>query len=82
MRRSLVGIVVSDKMDKTVAVRVERLAKDSRYHKYLRRHKNFLAHDETGECAVGDRVRIVESRPLSKHKRWKVRETLAKAPRA
>ncbi len=82
MRRSLVGIVVSDKMDKTVAVQVERLAKDSRYHKYVRRHKKFLAHDEKGECAVGDRVRIVESRPLSKRKRWKVRETLAKAPRA
>ncbi len=82
VRRSLVGVVVSDRMAKTVTVRVERLAKDSRYHKYLRHHKKFLAHDETGECDVGDRVRIVESRPLSKRKRWKVQETLAKVPRA
>ena len=82
LRRSLVGIVVSDRMAKTVSVRVERLAKDPRYHKYLRRYKKFLAHDEKGECDVGDRVRIVESRPLSKRKRWKVLESLAKAPRA
>lgn len=81
-RRSLVGIVVSDKMEKTVTVRVERLAKDPRYHKYLRRYNKFLVHDEKGECVVGDRVRIVESRPLSKRKRWKVGETFAKAPRA
>ena len=81
VRRTLVGVVVSDKMDKTVAVRVERLAKDGRYHKYLRRHTKFLAHDEEGQCGIGDRVRIVESRPLSKRKRWKVLATLAKAPR-
>jgi small subunit ribosomal protein S17 len=81
-RHALVGVVVSDKMAKTVTVRVERLAKDARYHKYLRRHKKFLAHDEGGECSIGDRVRIVESRPLSKRKRWKVQATLAKSPRA
>lgn len=82
VKRSVVGVVVSDKMDKTVAVRVERLAKDPRYHKYVRRYTKFLAHDESNACAKGDRVRIVEHRPTSKHKRWKVQETVAKAPRA
>lgn len=82
VKRSVVGVVVSDKMDKTVAVRVERLAKDPRYHKYVRRYTKFLAHDETNACAAGDRVRIVEHRPRSKRKRWKVQETVAKAPRA
>lgn len=81
IRRSLVGTVVSDGMDKTVAVRVERLAQDHRYQKYVRRHRKYLVHDERNECAVGDRVRIVEWRPLSRHKRWKVQETLARAPR-
>jgi small subunit ribosomal protein S17 len=72
-------MVVSDKMDKTVVVRVERLVKDETYQKYVRRYSRFMAHDETNSCAVGDRVRIVEHRPISKRKRWKVQETLAKA---
>jgi len=74
----LVGTVVSDKMDKTVVVRVERLVKDRQYKKYVRRYSKFMAHDENNACAVGDRVRIIEHRPLSKRKRWKVQETLAK----
>ena len=78
-RRTLEGVVVSDKMDKTVVVRVERLVKDPRYHKYVRRHARFMAHDEANECGNGDRVRIIEHRPLSKKKRWKVQETLVKA---
>ena len=78
-RRTLVGTVVSDKMDKTVVVRVERLVKDPRYHKYVRRHNRFFAHDEGNECGVGDRVQIIEHRPLSKRKRWKVMATLVKA---
>ena len=65
-------------MDKTVVVRVERLVRDTRYHKYVRRHARFMAHDENNDCAVGDRVRIVEHRPISKHKRWKVQATLRK----
>jgi small subunit ribosomal protein S17 len=78
-RRMLVGTVVSDGMDKTVVVRVERLVKDLRYQKYVRRYSKFMAHDEGNECAVGDRVQIIEHRPISKRKRWKVKATLAKA---
>jgi len=76
MRRTLVGLVVSDRMDKTVVVRVERLVKDQRYKKYVRRYSRFMVHDETNACSVGDRVRIIEHRPLSKNKRWKVQTTL------
>ena len=79
MRRTLVGQVVSDKMDKTVVVRVERLVQDPRYKKYVRRFSKFMAHDEENACGVGDRVRIIEHRPLSKRKRWKVQATLSKA---
>ena len=76
MRRTLIGMVVSDKLDKTVVVRVERLVKDTRYKKYVRRYSKFMAHDEENSCAVGDRVRIIEHRPISKRKRWKVQATL------
>ncbi len=79
MRRTLVGMVVSDKMDKTVVVRVERLVQDPRYKKYVRRYSKFLAHDESNGCSIGDRVRIIEHRPLSKRKRWKVQDTLVRA---
>jgi small subunit ribosomal protein S17 len=79
MRRTLVGQVISDKMDKTVVVQVERLVQDPRYKKYVRRFSKFMAHDEENACGVGDRVRIIEHRPLSKRKRWKVQATLAKA---
>lgn len=78
-RRTMVGTVVSDGMDKTVVVRVERLVQDPRYKKYVRRYSRFLAHDEANGCAVGDQVRIIEHRPISKRKRWKVTETLSKA---
>ena len=78
-RRILVGTVVSDKMDKTVVVRVERLVQDRQYKKYVRRYSRFLAHDESNDCNIGDRVRIVEHRPLSKRKRWKVQETVVRA---
>ena len=78
-RRMLDGTVVSDKMDKTVVVRVERLVRDPQYEKYVRRYSRFMAHDETNACKVGDKVRIIEHRPLSKRKRWKVQETLVKA---
>jgi small subunit ribosomal protein S17 len=78
-RRTLDGTVVSDKMDKTVVVRVERLVRDPHYEKYVRRYSQFMAHDPENACHVGDRVRIIEHRPLSKRKRWKVQSTLAKA---
>jgi small subunit ribosomal protein S17 len=75
-RKRLVGSVVSDKMDKTVVVRVERLARHPRYGKVLRRVKKYKAHDDGNVCRVGDVVRIVESRPLSREKRWVVEEVL------
>ena len=78
-RRMMDGTVVSDKMDKTIVVRVERLVQDPQYGKYVRRYSRFMAHDEGNTCRVGDTVRIIEHRPLSKRKRWKVQETLARA---
>lgn len=79
MRRTLVGIVVSNKMDKTVVVRVERLVQDPRYKKYVRHYSRFMAHDEANACSVGDQVQIIEHRPLSKRKRWKVQSTVSEA---
>jgi small subunit ribosomal protein S17 len=79
VKRTLVGTVVSDKMDKTVVVRVERLVLDPDYKKYVRRRTKYMAHDESNACKVGDQVQIIEHRPLSKHKRWKVQATLARA---
>ena len=75
-------MVVSDKMDKTVVVRVERLVQDPRYKKYIRLYSKFMAHDESNTCNVGDRVQIIEHRPISKLKRWKVQLTLVKAAEA
>ncbi|MEZ5344118.1 MAG: 30S ribosomal protein S17 [Pyrinomonadaceae bacterium] len=72
------GIVFSDKMTKTVVVRVERVVKHPLYHKYMKRRKKFMAHDELG-AGMGDRVRIVETRPLSARKRWRVVEIIQKA---
>ena len=71
-KKRLVGVVVSDKMDKTVVVAVERLVQHRRYKKYIRRTKKYHAHDERNECKVGDIVEIEETRPLSKTKRWRV----------
>ena len=80
-RRKLVGLVVSDTMDKTVVVRVERLVQDPRYKKYVRQYSKYLAHDEGNACKTGDQVQIIEHRPISKRKRWMVQETLATAAR-
>mgnify|MGYP001826090124 FL=1 len=71
-QRTLVGRVVSDKMDKTVSVAVERLIKHPVYGKYIRRTSKVLAHDASNECKSGDRVAIAECRPISKHKSWSV----------
>ena len=79
VKRQLVGVVVSDKMDKTVTVRVERLVKHRLYHKYIRRSTKFSAHDENNACGIGDRVEITETRPLSRTKRWRVRKIVEKA---
>lgn len=79
IRKSQVGVVTSAAMQKTVAVAVDRLVQHRLYKKTLRRTSKFLAHDENGTCGVGDRVRIIETRPLSSRKRWRVVEILAKA---
>lgn len=72
LRKTRVGMVVSNKMRKTIVVAVERRVKDPLYKKYIRRTNKFMAHDENSECQIGDRVRIMETRPLSKRKRWRL----------
>ncbi len=79
LRRQVVGTVVSDKMDKTVIVLVERLVKHRLYKKYIRRRSKFTAHDENNSSKVGDKVLIIQSRPLSKIKRWRVSKIVEKA---
>lgn len=78
-RQVLQGIVVGDKMDKTVTVKVERTVMHQLYRRYMKRNKKFAAHDENNDCQVGDRVVIVACRPLSKRKRWRVQEIVARA---
>jgi len=78
-RQGKVGVVTSNKMQKTVVITVERQVTHPLYKRVVRRSKNFLAHDEKNECRVGDRVRIEETRPLSRRKRWRVVEVIAKA---
>jgi small subunit ribosomal protein S17 len=78
-RRTLQGLVVSDKMSKTVVVKVTRHVKHARYQKYVRDSKKYQAHDEADSCGIGDLVTIVETRPLSKHKRWRVKSVDRKA---
>jgi small subunit ribosomal protein S17 len=75
-RKTLVGVVVSDKMDKTVVVKVNQLVRHSVYNKYIRRTAKYKAHDKDNTCKIGDKVIMVETRPLSKDKHWKVREIL------
>ena len=78
-KRQIVGVVTSTKMDKTISVKVERKLKHPIYGKYVRRTKKFLAHDETNDCNEGDLVRIQESRPLSRRKRWSLIEIVERA---
>jgi small subunit ribosomal protein S17 len=78
-KKELHGQVVSDKMDKSVVVRVERFVKHSVYKKYIKREKKYLAHDENNECNIGDQVKIIETRPLSKDKYFRVKEIVRKA---
>jgi len=73
------GVVVSSKMDKTIVVRAERLVKHAVFHKYIKRYVKYKAHDEQNSCKVGDKVLIIESRPLSREKRWRMLEILQKA---
>ena len=78
-RKVRTGVVVSDKMDKTVVVAVERIMRHPLYGKTIKRTKKFKAHDENNECKVGDTVKIMETRPLSHDKRWRVVEIVKKA---
>ena len=78
-KRQVNGVVISNKMEKTVVVQVERLVKHPLYKKYIRRRNKFMAHDTENACQIGDRVEITESRPLSKTKRWRVSRILQKA---
>ena len=73
------GTVVSNKMDKTVVVMVERTVKHKFYHKYVRRRSKFSSHDENNACQIGDKVLITESRPISRSKKWRVSEIVQKA---
>ncbi len=79
MRKTEIGNVVSDKMDKTIVVAVEDSVKHSLYGKIVKQTKRLKAHDENNECKVGDRVEIMETRPLSKDKRWRLTNILEKA---
>ena len=79
IRKTRVGLVVSDKMDKTVVVEVKRLVAHPLYHKIIRRRAKIKVHDATNICQVGDKVLIEETRPLSKDKHWRVKQILEKA---
>ncbi len=78
-KRELLGLIVSDKMDKSVVVQVERFIQHKVYKKYIKRYKKYHAHDENNECNFGDTVKIIETRPLSKLKRFRVCEIVKKA---
>jgi small subunit ribosomal protein S17 len=78
-KRTMVGFVTSDKNDKTIVVRVETLVKHPLLKKYIRRRKKFMAHDPQNECGIGDKVQIIEHRPLSSRKRWHLNKILEKA---
>lgn len=79
LRKQRIGLVVSNKMDKTIAVEIERRLQHPIYGKYVKKSKKFIAHDENNECTIGDTVRIMETRPLSRRKRWRLVEILERA---
>jgi small subunit ribosomal protein S17 len=80
-RKVLTGTVVSDKMEKTAVVSIERLVKHETYGKYVRRRNKFKVHDEKNECKIGDVIRFMETRPLSKDKRWRLVDFVQRAER-
>ena len=79
IRKAMVGMVVSDRMEKTRVVVVQRLVKHPLYQKYVRKRSRYKVHDEANSCHTGDRVLIVETRPISREKRWRVKEILERA---
>jgi small subunit ribosomal protein S17 len=78
-KKELMGLIVSDKMDKSVVVQVERFVQHKIYKKFIKRYKRYHAHDETNACRIGDEVKIIETRPLSKLKRFRVTEIVKQA---
>lgn len=79
LKKEMKGTVASNKMDKTVVVEVQRLVQHKKYKKYMKKRKKYKAHDEKNQCHEGDKVLIIECRPLSKEKMWRVKEILEKA---
>ncbi|HEX9739427.1 MAG TPA: 30S ribosomal protein S17 [Ignavibacteriaceae bacterium] len=79
LRKTRIGIVTSNKMDKTITVSIERRVPHPIYKKYFKKTTNLMAHDEKKECGIGDKVKIMETRPLSKNKRWRLVEIVEKA---
>jgi small subunit ribosomal protein S17 len=79
LRKTRVGIVVSDKMDKTITIAIERKVPHPIYKKYFKKTTKLMAHDEKSECRVGDKVKVMETRPVSKSKRWRLIEIVEKA---
>ena len=79
LRKERIGVVVSNKMDKSIVVRVERKVKHPKYGKFVKKSTKFMAHDEKNECNIGDTVRIMETRPLSKNKCWRLVEITERA---
>jgi len=79
LRKTRIGIVVSDKMDKTITIAIERKVSHPIYKKYFKKTTKLMVHDEKSECRIGDKVKVMETRPLSKNKRWRMVEIVEKA---
>ncbi|OYT12267.1 MAG: 30S ribosomal protein S17 [Bacteroidetes bacterium 4572_112] len=79
LRKERIGVVVSDKMDKSISVSFERKVKHPMYGKFVKKSKKYLVHDENNECGIGDTVKIMETRPLSKNKCWRLVEIIERA---
>jgi small subunit ribosomal protein S17 len=79
LRKERIGLVTSNKMDKSIVVAVERKVKHAKYGKFIKKTSKFMAHDETNSCTIGDKVRIMETSPLSKNKCWRLVEVIEKA---
>ncbi|MBQ0130390.1 MAG: 30S ribosomal protein S17 [Bacteroidales bacterium] len=79
LRKERIGVVVSNKMDKSIVVEIERREKHPIYGKFIKKTSRFMAHDEKNDCNIGDTVRIMETRPLSRHKHWRLVEIIERA---
>lgn len=79
LRKEKIGLVVSDKMEKSCVIRVDRKVKHPMYDKIMKKSSKLMVHDENNQCGIGDTIRVMETRPLSKHKRWRLVEIIEKA---